>query len=65
MLELTCMTCRKKYIIDHRDPLYTKIKQKKTKYYICSKCNSGMQNEAARITGINPNDIDEHEKFAK
>jgi uncharacterized protein YlaI len=65
MLEVTCMTCRKKYVIDHRDPQYTKIKRKLTKFYVCKKCNSGLQNEATMITGIGPNDIDEHDKYVK
>lgn len=65
MLEVTCMTCRKQYTIDHKDPQYAKIKQKKTKFYICYKCNSGMQKEAISYTGISANDIDEHEKYSK
>jgi uncharacterized protein YlaI len=63
MLEVSCMTCRKKYNIDHRDPQYQKIKKKLTKFYVCKRCNSGMQKDAVQTTGINPNDIDEHDQY--
>jgi uncharacterized protein YlaI len=64
-MNVNCMMCRKAYEIDPRDTQYNKLKSGKTKFYICHNCNRGVQGEASVFTGINPNQLDEHDRILK
>ncbi|TFB23887.1 DUF2197 domain-containing protein [Filobacillus milosensis] len=64
-MEVTCMTCKKEYIIDFKDKQYNKIKSGKSKLYVCKTCNEGVQRESIKTTGISPNDVDEYGKYLK
>lgn len=61
-MDVTCMTCKKKYDIDATDSQYQKLKKGETKYYFCSDCNRSIQGSASTSAGININDLDHHDK---
>ncbi|UOQ43574.1 hypothetical protein MUN89_16895 [Halobacillus salinarum] len=52
------MTCRKTYEIDRTDSQYTKLKQGKTKLYVCTNCNTSIQQSANTTTGTSASDLD-------
>lgn len=57
-LEVQCFNCNGKYILEHSDPQYAKIKSKQTKFYVCKSCNSSIKGEAIKQTGFDPKLLD-------
>ncbi|MBE1446788.1 uncharacterized protein YlaI [Paenibacillus sp. OAS669] len=53
-----CFTCNGKFLLDPSDPQYRKVKTKQTKYYVCRSCNSSIQGEAVKQTGLDPKLLD-------
>lgn len=62
-MKVNCMFCRKEYLIDSTDPQYYKLFNNITKSYICKDCNTSLKNESIKVSDINPNQLDKHEKF--
>ncbi|WP_026695228.1 hypothetical protein [Peribacillus kribbensis] len=60
-----CMTCRKEYTLTPKDPQYKKFLLKPDSLYICRICGQSMQNDAQSITGLNPDMIDQHDKYVR
>ena len=64
-LEVRCMSCAKKFVLEPGDPQYRKLKAGQTKLYVCKTCNNAIQEEAIQSTGIDPKllDPDGHDKL--
>lgn len=57
-MEVSCLFCRKQFVIDSSDPQYFRLKYKQTNHYICKSCNRNMQNEAKSNVDYDPSVID-------
>lgn len=56
------MLCKKEYSINTADSQYSKLKNN-PKSFICKNCNTSLQKESIKETGINPNQITKYDKF--
>ncbi len=58
---VTCMTCQKQYEIHQQDSQYSKIKRGLSRLYVCKNCNTSIQENAGKVTGISAADLDPHQ----
>jgi uncharacterized protein YlaI len=63
MLKTKCFSCRKEYEIDYKDSQYNKMKKNPKALYVCKNCNQSMQRESQSKTGLNPDLVDEQNKY--
>ncbi|PFG12398.1 uncharacterized protein DUF2197 [Bacillus sp. es.036] len=63
MLEANCFFCKKKFRVKPSDSQFRKLKQNPKASYVCQSCNQSMQREAQRSTGLDPDQIDQYDKF--
>lgn len=58
-MQVTCMLCRKTYVLDQRNPQYMRMKQGLSKQYVCAGCNNSLQQDAQRHVEFDPSLIDD------
>ncbi len=65
MLQTVCILCRKQFTIDSKDPQYYKLKSGQSKSYVCTTCGSSIKKDAVSSTGIDPDQLDDKDKFIR
>lgn len=63
MKDVTCFFCKKEYSISSSDDQFFKIKKNPNASYVCKDCNTSMQKDAQKSTGLNPDAIDPYSKY--
>ncbi|MGE5398200.1 MAG: hypothetical protein ACM3MK_11795 [Chitinophagales bacterium] len=53
-----CLICKKDFGIPYNDFRYLDIKYKRSIYHTCDDCSHMIQDEAQKVTGLNPYMID-------
>ncbi|MGE5396608.1 MAG: hypothetical protein ACM3MK_03605 [Chitinophagales bacterium] len=65
MYSTICLICKRKFYIPFTDFRYLDIKYNRDKGHLCDECNRLVQDEAQKITGLNPDLIDLHDKILR
>lgn len=65
MLKTTCLICKKEFAIPYSDFRYKDIKYNRNKNHICNQCSFTIREEAIKISGINPDELDYFDRILR
>ena len=60
-----CLICRKEFRVPKHDYRYAEIKYRNKHTFACDRCSRTIQEEAIKMTGINPDEIDKIDQILR